>query len=314
MRHIRLGTRGSTLALQQAALVANALHAAHPDISLQTITITTHGDIVSGQHAADIDTPGIFTKELERELAAGRIDIAVHSLKDLPTLLHPELCLAAVLKREHPLDVLVSQHAPRFDALPRGARIGTSSIRRTAQIRSFRSDLTVVPVRGNIETRLRKMREHFCDALVLAHAALVRLGLETMIVEVIPPHIMLPAPGQGAVAVEVRERDTELRTLCIPINDLKTFRETEAERAFLRRLGAGCHMPAGCLARTNEDTMTIQGCIVAPDGSTSVSSTLHGRADDNTEALGIALAEKLLAQGGAEMLEHVRKTDASWFG
>jgi len=306
MRRLKLGTRGSNLALRQAGFVADALQRTFPDLTLQTTIIKTRGDLRLDAAAPGIGDRGLFTGELEKELLNGSVDVAVHSLKDLPTCLEPGLCIGAVLKRENPLDVFVSESGFSFSGLPRGARIGTASLRRTAQIKALRPDITVVPLHGNVETRIKKMREQGLDAVVLAYAGVMRLGLEHMITEIIPPHIMLPAPGQGAIAVEAREHDGNALALLQKINDRQTSLETRAERAFLHRLHGGCQVPVGCLAQMQMERLSLQGCICSLDGTTLCTASIDGNAED-ADALGTTLAERLLADGAASILAHIIK-------
>lgn len=297
---LRLGTRGSNLALRQAAAVVDALNRACPELFVQKVIIKTRGDMQPDRLPVAPDDRGLFTKELERELSHGTIDIAVHSLKDLPSTLAPGLCIGAVLERSHPLDVLVSESVKSLAELPQGARIGTSSIRRAAHLRALRPDVEVVSIRGNIETRVRKMHELGLDALVLGHAGIVRLGLEHLVAQVIPPHLMLPAPGQGAIAAQARTHDRQILELLEKINDLRTFHETLAERSFLRRLGAGCHAPIGCLAQLQGEMLWIRGCIASFDGSRMCAAECTGTPQE-AEQLGKELAEQLLSQGGEEI-------------
>lgn len=306
MCRLRLGTRGSNLALRQAGFVAEALQTAFPDVTLQTTVIKTRGDLRLDADAPGIGDKGLFTGELERELLSGSLDVAVHSLKDLPTRLAQGLCIGAVLKRENPLDVLVSNRELTFSGLPSGATIGTASLRRTAQIKARRPDIAVVPLRGNVDTRVKKMREQGLDAIVLAYAGVMRLGLEHMITEILPPHIMLPAPGQGAIAVEARERDGNVLGLLQKINDRQTCLETRAERAFLHRLHGGCQVPVGCLAQMQTEQLSLRGCIASPDGATIYTANIDGNAED-AEMLGSALADRLLAEGASNILAHIIK-------
>jgi hydroxymethylbilane synthase len=286
--------------------VADALQTAFPDLTLQTSIIKTRGDLLLDAPPSGIGEKGLFTSELEKELLNGSLDIAVHSLKDLPADLEPGLCVGAVLKRENPLDVLVSSRGLVFSALPSGATIGTASLRRTAQIKALRPDVAVVPVRGNVETRIKKMREQGLDAIVLAYAGIVRLGLAHMITEIIPPHSMLPAPGQGAIAVEARADDGRVHALLQKINDRQTCFETRAERSFLRRLHGGCQVPIGCLARMQREQLSLQGCVASLDGTAVYTAGIDGQVE-NAEALGAALAEQLLADGAAGILAGIIK-------
>ena len=304
--HLRFGTRGSKLALRQTALATEAFRAAHPSISVEIVRIKTQGDTRQNRPLSEVGGSGFFTKELEQALLSNTIDVAVHSLKDLPAQLARGLCLSAVLKRENPLDVLVSEKKTRLLDLPAGAKIGTSSLRRTALLHIVRPDIIVVPVRGNIETRIRTMRTQGIDALILAYAGLARLGIDHLIAEIIPPHLMLPAPGQGAIALEARATDTTTLSWLKKINHARTFSEISAERAFLESLDAGCQVPLGCLAQRQGDKLFVQGCIATPDGSRICTATVSGMAY-NAALLGSELAARLRTQGCAEIL-------AAWRG
>lgn len=244
---------------------------------------------------------GIFTKEIQRALLDRRVDLAVHSLKDLPTLPVAGLVLAAVPRRGPSADVFVSRRHRRFDDLPQGATVATSSLRRRAQVCHRRPDLNLVDIRGNVETRLRKLEEQGLDAIILAEAGLVRLGLRERITEVLDPSWMLPAVGQGALGLESREDDTQTRELVGRLNHAETLAAVRAERSLLRSLGGGCQVPLGTVARVADGVLTLRGAVLAPDGSGRVEAQTSGPAED-AEALGAQLASALLSRGAGQFL------------
>jgi hydroxymethylbilane synthase len=305
MTPLRLGTRGSPLALWQARHVAELLrpHAAGRPIEL--VLIETTGDRARDRPLAQIGGDGLFTKEIQNALLAGTADVAVHSLKDLPTLPVPELLLAAVPARGPTGDALVSHRHARFDTLPRGATVATSSLRRRAQALCRRPDLNLVNVRGNVETRLRKLEEQGLDALLLAEAGLRRLGLEGHITEVLDREWMLPAVGQGALGLECRADDPSTRALLGLLDDPATHCAVLAERALLRGLGGGCLVPLGALAVVEGQTLTLRGAVLSPDGRRRLAGTAAGPTA-MAEAVGQRLAGELRRQGADEMLGQVR--------
>jgi len=294
---LRLGTRGSRLSLRQTDLVTDALRRTAPDIALDVVVIHTAGDRAPDVPLERLEGTGFFAKELEAALVDGRCDLAVHSAKDLPTTLHPDLCLAAILRRTEPRDVLVARGGLRLDALPRGARIATSSVRRSAQLRHHRPDLIAVPVRGNIDTRLAKLARGEFDALCLAGAGLVRMGWEDQVTEWLPPEVMLPAPAQGALAVEVRKGDRELIELLRPLDDAATREAVVAERAFVARLGSGCRAPAAALAAVDGTRVNLEGLVAQEDGA-AVERHRAGAPLGAAEWLGLSVADYLLAHAG----------------
>ncbi len=302
---LRLGTRGSALAMTQARLVAAALGAAHanahPDVAIEIVVITTKGDVRTDVPLAAIGGSGLFATELENALRAGEIDLAVHSAKDLPSTLAADMALAAFLEREDPRDVVVSRDGAALRDLPHGARVGTSSPRRACQLRALRPDLTLLDIRGNVDTRLRKLDAGEYDAIVLAAAGLRRLGLIARATEHLAPADMLPQVGQGAIAVEVRADDARTHALVAALDHARTRAAVVAERAFLARLGAGCAAPTGAHATLHADgTLTVEGLIGHADGRTlRVGAT--GPAEHAT-TLGAAVAETLLADGGDALL------------
>jgi hydroxymethylbilane synthase len=297
------GTRGSALALAQTRLVLDALHQRWPDLQVRVEHITTTGDARRDVPLAALGR-GAFVSEIEAALRERRIDVAVHSAKDLPSRLAPELRIAAVLERADPRDVLVSRDGARLRDLPARARIGTGSPRRACQLRAARPDVHVLDVRGNVDTRLRKLAEGEFDALVLAAAGLIRLGRADEATEWLEPVVMLPAVAQGAIAVEVRGNDQEILDLIAPLDHAPTAAAVAAERAFLARLGAGCTAAVAAHAtQTEPDELSLAGLIGAPDGQ-HVRGTRAGTVAD-AEQLGDGLAAELLEAGGAAFLDLV---------
>lgn len=297
-KRLRIGTRGSRLALWQANHVAALLA---PYCATELVEIETAGDQVRDVPLSVIGGQGIFTKEIQRALLDGRVEVAVHSLKDLPTQPVEGLVLAAVPARGPVGDVFVSQKHPRFDALPPGATLATSSQRRRAQVLHRRPDLRVVDIRGNVETRLRKLSEQGLDGLILAQAGLERLGLGQVITEVLDLAWMVPAVGQGALGLECRADDAETRSLLQRLDDLATRQAVRAERALLFALGGGCQVPIGASARLEGGQLTLRGTVLSPDGSRRIEATLSGVGSE-AEELGKRLARTLLAQGARELL------------
>lgn len=294
-----LGTRGSALARTQSRMVRDALAAAHPGAHVDEQVIATTGDARQDVPLAAIGGQGVFVAEIERALLDGRIDLAVHSAKDLPSALAPGLSIGAVLPRADARDVLVSR-AGTLAALPRGARVGTSSPRRACQLRAVRPDLDLVDVRGNVDTRIAKLDRGDYDAIVLAAAGVTRLGLADRITEYLPLDVLLPMVAQGAIAVEVRTDDADVRTLVAALDHRDTAVAVAAERAFLGRLGAGCRAPLAAHATVDGDRLTISGMIGASDGR-QVRATRSAPAGDAVSS-GVALAEQLLADGGAALV------------
>jgi hydroxymethylbilane synthase len=298
---LRIGTRGSPLALWQAHHVRDLLLPLAGTRSVELVEIQTTGDQVQNVPLANLGGEGVFTKEIQRALLAGRVDLAVHSLKDLPTIPVDGLVLAAVPPRGPSADVFVSLRHRRFDELPHGATVATSSLRRRAQARHHRPDLNLVDIRGNVETRLRKLDVQGLDAIILAEAGLVRLGLRDRITEVLDPSWMLPAVGQGALGLECREDDAETRALVGKLNHAETLAAVRAERSLLRSLGGGCQVPLGAVARVADGVLTLRGAVLAPDGSGRVEGQTSGPAE-SAEELGERLAAELLSGGAGRFL------------
>jgi hydroxymethylbilane synthase len=301
MTPLRLGTRGSPLALWQARHVRDLLVPFADPRPVELVLIETEGDRVRDRPLAQIGGDGLFTREIQNALLDGRADVAVHSLKDLPTLPVAGLVLAAVPPRGPVGDAFVSLRHARFDDLPQGAVVATSSLRRRSQLLYRRPDLRVESVRGNVETRLRKLDEQGLDAILLAEAGLRRLGLEKHITEVLDPQWMLPAVGQGALGLECRADDAATRALLERLDDPQTRAAVLAERAFLRGLGGGCLLPIGALGMVQGESLHLRGCVLSGDGRRRVEGDRTGPIGAAVET-GQALAADLLAQGAGALL------------
>ncbi|MEW6181823.1 MAG: hydroxymethylbilane synthase [Bacillota bacterium] len=304
-RRIVVGTRGSALALEQTEIVADALKRRWPEYRFSIKKIKTVGDKILDVALAKIGDKGLFTKELEVALLNKEIDIAVHSMKDVPTLLPEDLVIGAVLEREYPGDVLVSTSGKVLDGLPQGARVGTSSLRRQAQLKHYRPDLVIVPVRGNVITRLNKLKAGDFDAIVLAWAGLARLGLEGHATQRLPYSVCLPAVAQGAIGIEIRANDPEITRLTEVLDDADTRAQVLAERALMRRLEGGCQVPIGAIASTMNEELTIEGVVADLGGRRLVRAQDSGPVFQ-AEEVGMRLAEKLLGIGGDKILESIR--------
>jgi len=298
---LRIGTRGSPMALRQTTLVRDRLVASHPELAadgaVEIVTVRTTGDRVQDRLLAEIGGKGLFAKEIEEALLAGQIDLAVHSLKDLETWLPGGLVIACVLPRDDPRDALVSAKATNLASLPRGARVGTASLRRQAQLLRHRPDLTITPIRGNVNTRIRKLGDGEVDALVLALCGLERLGAANVVTEILPREVMLPAVGQGVLAVECRASDEAMRRLLEPLNDPSTAACIGAERAMLAALDGSCRTPIAGLAEAVGDRLTIEGLLLRPDGSEAIRGRRAGDIND-AEALGSELGRGLRGPAG----------------
>lgn len=300
---VRVGTRGSRLALIQTELTLAKLRPARPDVDFEVVTVTTQGDANQTAPLAGMGL-GVFVKEIERRLETGEIDMAVHSLKDMPTVLPDGMAIGAVLERADPRDALVSHLGKTLDEYPAGGRIGTSSPRRAAQIAERRPDLAIVPIRGNVDTRLRKASGVECDGTVVAAAGLLRLGMDDVVTEYLPPDEFVPPPGQGAMAVEIRAGDEWMAELASVADDPGTAAAVTAERSFLEALGGGCQVPVGAYAETDgTDAKALRLTVFmgAPDGSVAYRASVVGAALD---AAGLAAMawQRLRAQGAAGLL------------
>ena len=297
---LTFATRPSALARWQTARVIQLLQASHPGLECSQYVITTTGDRVLDRPLPEIGGKGFFTAELEEALLSRKVQAAVHSLKDLPVEDSPGLALAAVPERESAHDVLVSAQAWTLSDLPEGARVGTSSLRRAAQLLARRPDLIILPLRGNIDTRVRKVLDGEYEAIVLAEAGLTRLGLRAHVREVFPLEVMLPAPGQGALAVQCRADDAESIALLAAIHDPITMAEVRAERAFLAGLGGGCSLPVGAFAEKEDDTIILTGGVISPDGKQAIRLSA---VDNDPNRLGERLADLVLERGAAGLLK-----------
>ncbi|RKQ83581.1 hydroxymethylbilane synthase [Brockia lithotrophica] len=294
-----LATRRSALALAQSRAVRAALLARFPDLRIELKEVVTEGDRLLDRPLAEVGGKGLFVKAIEAELLAGRADFAVHSFKDLPAELPPGLAVVAVPPREAVEDVLVSRRGESLATLPRGARVGTSSLRRAVLLRRLRPDLEVVPLRGNVDTRLRKLEAGEVDAVILARAGLVRLGLADRAGEVLDPRVFLPAIAQGALALEAREGDRRVGGILRALDDPPSAARVLAERAFLRAVGGNCHVPIGAYTWWEGEILAIKGFVAAPDGTSYVEAEARGK---DPEEAARALAETLLARGAARAL------------
>ena len=300
---VRVGTRGSRLALIQTELTLNILRAAHPGIEFLPVTVTTSGDADQRAPLAGMGL-GVFVKEIEYRLETGEIDMAVHSLKDMPTALPDGMCIGAVLERADPRDVFVSHLGTTLGDFPEGKRIGTSSPRRKAQLARRRPDLEIVPIRGNVDTRLRKAAGEECDGTIAAAAGLIRMGLEDVITEYLPTTEFVPPPGQGAMAVEIREGEDWMREIVLAANHCDTEASVAAERGFLEALGGGCQTPVGAYAQTvstNLDDLALTVFLSSTDGATAFRATVVGAKGAPAELAAAAWSD-LRQQGAGSLL------------
>ncbi len=301
---IRIATRQSALALWQAEHVAQRLRRLHPDLQVQLRPMSTRGDEVLDRSLAELGGKGLFLKELEVSMLEGQADLAVHSLKDVPVELEPGFTLAAILTRADMADAFVSVRYPRLHSLPHGARVGTSSLRRQAQLRALRPDLQLLSLRGNVNTRLARLEAGDYDAIILAAAGLERLGLAAVIQERLVPPDWLPAPGQGAIAIEVRGVDVQIMEWLQPLDDYETRCTVSAERAFNATLGGNCSVPVGAYAVLGEQRLHLQGLVGDAQTGKLIRDKIAGSLEQ-AEGLGRSLAEALLARGAGDLLATV---------
>ena len=301
MKALRIGTRGSALALWQSRSIARAL-AVHTGVEPELITIKTSGDKFQKLSFSQIGTKGVFIKELEDALLEGTIDLAVHSMKDVPTELPEGLTIAAIGKREDMRDALLSLHGGTLASLPQGARVGTSSLRRQSQLLAARPDLRMLELRGNVDTRIEKLKRGDYDAIVLAKAGLDRLGLSANISEVLPYEISLPAAGQGAIGIEARANDADTLRILASLEDAETRAAVTAERSVLAGLGGGCQVPIGAWGRMASGKLLLDVAVLSPDGSQRLAEQ-DSDSPREAEALGRRVAQKLRERGAAALLE-----------
>jgi hydroxymethylbilane synthase len=297
---LRIGSRGSQLALWQANHISSLLRARGHEVEIEIIHTT--GDKITDVALAKVGTKGMFTKEIEEALAAGRVDLAVHSLKDLPTELSPGFEIAAITERQDPRDAFCSVRYSKIEDLPKGARVGTSSLRRQAQLKAIRPDLDIYPLRGNVDTRLRKLEQGEYDAIILASAGLKRLNKIELIKQIIPAEIMCPAAGQGALGIEIRKGDAKTRELLEFLNDSSARAATTCERALLNSLGGGCQVPIGAFAEMRNGKLHLESIVADPDGSRVLRDSRDG---SDPEKLGNEAGTALLQRGGDQILEAV---------
>jgi hydroxymethylbilane synthase len=303
---LRIATRKSQLALWQAEHVSTLLRAAHPELKVELVPLLTQGDRIQDRSLAAIGGKGLFIKELEVAMEEMRADIAVHSMKDVPAELPKGLMIAAVLKRADPRDALVTTNGiARIEDLPRGALVGTSSLRRQAQVCALRPDLRITELRGNVDTRLRKLDAGEMDAIILACAGLMRLGLHARITARLDPKVSLPAVTQGVIGIECRAADAGNRALLLALEDAPTRLVMDAERAFAARLGGSCQSPIAAFAELKSNQITLDGLVAEPDGSRLLRDSITG-GTENPAALGRQLADRLLAAGAGPLLERLR--------
>lgn len=307
-KKITIGTRGSKLALWQANYIADCIKVQYPGVEVNLLHIVTTGDKIIDVPLAKIGGKGLFTKELESAMLSQEIDLAVHSLKDMPTELPEGLLLAAITERVDAGDAFISPKYGTVDNLPPGAKVGTSSLRRKAQLLKYRPDLTIGDLRGNLDTRLKKLENGEFDAIILAVAGLKRLGWQEQITQVLPQDICLPAVGQGALAIEARSNDREVLEMLAFLNHQETRWAVEAERAYLAEVEGGCQIPIGVFATVEEKVLTLEAAILSVDGKRQIRQTISGAREDGKK-LGWHLARQMLNEGGREILKELEIYD-----
>ena len=303
-KYIKIGTRGSLLATTQSTWVKNQIEAQHPGVTVELVKIVTKGDKILDVPLAKVGGKGLFVKEIEEALLRKDVDLAVHSMKDVPSELPDELHLGIIPERENPHDAFISNNHATLSDLPQGAAVGTSSLRRRSQLAALRPDLDIVDLRGNLDTRLRKLDEGQFEAIILAAAGLNRLGMSSRASGYFTAKEMLPAVGQGALGIELRKDDAELLEGLTFLNDEKTTVAVAAERAFLYRLEGGCQVPIGAFAEVDNGAVELTGLVASIDGATVLKETMQGPGEE-AQLLGTRLADKLLEMGGKEILEEV---------
>ena len=305
MSKVTIGSRGSPLALWQANWVKDLLLGHHSDLAVDIKIIKTSGDRIQDVPLAKIGGKGLFVKEIEEGLLKREVDFAVHSMKDMPIIFPVNLCIACVTKRENPFDALISRNNIKLDDLPKAAKIGTGSLRRMSQLLYYRPDLNLVPLRGNLETRLKKLETEGLDAIILAAAGLIRLGWNDCITEIIPPEILLPAMGQGAVGIETRKNDVDNQILLADMDDEQTHYALDAERALVSQLEGGCNVPIGSFATLNGDQITLRGLVASLDGKTMYKKELTDL-KTNAVALGRRMGDELIEMGADRIMQEIK--------
>jgi len=302
--NIKIGTRGSKLALAQTNSVVESLKKIAPEIMAEICVIKTSGDIMQDVSLLQIGGQGVFVKEIEDALLSGSIDLAVHSMKDVPGETPEDLIFAAILHREDVRDVLVSRGNIKLEFMPRGAKIGTGSLRRGAQIQAMLPDVTIVPLRGNIDTRLKKIETENLTGIILAAAGMKRLGYVEKIAQYLPIELMLPAVGQGALGLQIRKTDSELAKVLAKLNHATTAAEITAERSFLRALGGGCRLPIAAFGKLEGQQLSLEGLVASPNGASAVRDKVRGEIAE-AEELGKKLADMIMEKGGKKLLNLV---------
>lgn len=303
MKKILIGTRDSQLALWQAEWVQKKLQSFYPDFQFKLVPMKTKGDKILDVPLAKIGDKGLFTKELENGLITQEIDIAVHSLKDMPTVLPEGLTISAFCEREEPRDVYLSKHGIKLEELPAGSLIGTSSLRRKAQLKHYRPDLNFMDLRGNLQTRWKKLMDSEMDGIVLAAAGVKRLGWEERITQILPESLMLSAVGQGSIAIEILESRSDIHELLTKLNHWATEQAVRAERALMRKLEGGCQVPIGALAQVADGQIILQGMVASLDGERLLRAEAQGTVP---ETVGIEAADRLIALGASAILAEIR--------
>ncbi len=304
-KNIKIGTRGSKLALWQANWVKSTLISINPSLSVDLFIIKTKGDKILDVPLAMVGGKGLFVKEIEEALLDGRIDLAVHSMKDMPAEIPTGLCIGAVPERETPNDVLISKNGLLFSELTSGSRIGTSSLRRSAQLRHARPDIVILPLRGNLDTRLKKLETENMDATILAAAGVKRLNYESRITEYLDENIMLPAVGQGALCIEIRENDAAIEPIVTTLDHQKTRSAVIGERAFSNCLEGGCQVPIAAYGKIEKNIFTLSGLVADIDGKTILKKTLSGPVEQS-ESIGVKLADSLISMDAKKILENIK--------
>ena len=304
-RKIIIGSRGSPLALWQANWVKDLLLENHSGLAVEIKIIKTSGDKIQNMPLAKIGGKGLFVKEIEEGLLKREVDFAVHSMKDMPISFPMNLCIACVTKRENPFDALISRNGVKLADLPKGAKIGTGSLRRISQLMNYRPDLELVPLRGNLETRLKKLETEGLDAIILAAAGLIRMGWDDRITEIISPDILLPAMGQGAVGIEARRNDVDNQILLADMDDEETHYALDAERALVSQLQGGCNVPIGAFATLYEDQITLTGLVASLDGKTVYKKEMTD-IKTNAISLGRKMGDELIAMGGDRIMQEIK--------
>ena len=305
IRKVSIGSRGSPLALWQANWVKDLLLKQHSELTVDIQIIKTSGDKIQDVPLAKIGGKGLFVKEIEENLLKRNVDFAVHSMKDMPINFPINLCIACVAKRENPFDALISRNDIKLDDLPKGAKIGTGSLRRISQLLNYRPDFELIPLRGNLETRLKKLDTEGLDAIILAAAGLIRLGWDNRITEIISPDILLPAMGQGAVGIETRKNDVENQILLADIDDENTHYALDAERALVSQLEGGCNVPIGAFATLDADQITLKGLVASLDGKTLYKKEMTD-IKTNAIAMGRKMGDELIEMGADRIMKEIQ--------